>query len=76
MADIVEDVPNGITIDFMINSPITREESSYWDPLHYTVEIADQLAQLIHEADTERMNNKYYQLLSPSDHSMEGNAGK
>ena len=38
---------NTHTIDFMIASEITTSDKNYWDPLHYTVEVADQLAELI-----------------------------
>ena len=60
VADMIDDVPNGLAIDFMIESPITRAETNYWDPLHYTVEIADKLALLLHEADTNLQNSEYY----------------
>ncbi|MCP4383053.1 MAG: hypothetical protein GY798_16795, partial [Hyphomicrobiales bacterium] len=39
--------PNAAVLDFMIPSRITLRDSNYWDPIHYTVEIADRLAALI-----------------------------
>jgi hypothetical protein len=30
-------------IDFAIDSPLTREDSNYWDPLHYRLPIADRI---------------------------------
>lgn len=44
IAGIVADVPNAIGLDFMIDSPITREESNYWDVLHYRVGIGVRIA--------------------------------
>jgi len=34
-------------LDFMIDSRITRNDSNYWDPLHYSTEVAARLADLI-----------------------------
>lgn len=34
---------NARVIDFAIDSPITREDSNYWDPLHYRLPIADRI---------------------------------
>ena len=34
-------------LDFMIDSQITRIDSNYWDPLHYSTEVAARLAELI-----------------------------
>lgn len=36
--------PNATVVDFMIDSPITRSESNYWDPRHFRTPIADRLA--------------------------------
>ncbi len=30
-------------VDFAIHSPVTREDSNYWDPLHYRLPIADRI---------------------------------
>ncbi len=43
-------MPNSMLIDFMIPSSITTVDENYWDPLHYTVETADELVHLIAEA--------------------------
>ncbi len=40
---IAGQVPNAITLDFMINSPFTTTDSNYWDVLHYTLAAADAL---------------------------------
>jgi hypothetical protein len=37
-------VPNAIVADFMIPSPITRNDDNYWDALHYRIGIGDRLA--------------------------------
>ncbi len=42
--------PQGLTVDFMLWSAITREDRHYWDPQHTTVEIADLLVDLLAEA--------------------------
>ncbi|MHA1113406.1 MAG: hypothetical protein ACTSRY_02735 [Alphaproteobacteria bacterium] len=36
-------------LDFMIDSEITRVDSNYWDPLHYSAKVAARLAELIAE---------------------------
>jgi hypothetical protein len=38
------------TIDFSIDSPITREDSNYWDPLHYRLPIASKIIAGMKEA--------------------------
>jgi len=47
--------PGTRVLDFMIPSPITREDSNYWDPLHFTTAVAAQveesLARAIREPD-------------------------
>lgn len=42
--------PGTVLADFMIPSPITREDTHYWDPLHYRIGIADRLARGLAEA--------------------------
>jgi hypothetical protein len=34
---------NAKVVDFAISSPITREDSNYWDPLHYRLPIAGRI---------------------------------
>jgi hypothetical protein len=36
--------PGALVVDFMIPSPITRDDDNYWDPRHYRVGIADRVA--------------------------------
>ena len=40
---LVDAMPNTDVIDFMIASPVTQNRSKYWDPLHYRVDVADQM---------------------------------
>ena len=50
-------IPNVTVADFMIPSPITRDRTHYWDPIHYRVPVADQLmrdlARAAHSEPTE-----------------------
>ena len=41
---LVAATPHARLVDFMIPSPVTREDDNYWDPLHYRVRIATWLA--------------------------------
>lgn len=41
---------NGVVVDFRIPSDVTREDSNYWDPLHYRVGIAERIAQALKTA--------------------------
>ncbi len=43
VAAIAAAVPNTLAVDFMRPSPITENDESYWDPLHYRVGVADRL---------------------------------
>jgi hypothetical protein len=37
-------------VDFRLPSPVTSEDSNYWDPLHYRVGIADRIMTALREA--------------------------
>ncbi len=50
VADIVAAAPGARLVDFMIPSPVTREDANYWDPLHYRIGIATWLAQALRAA--------------------------
>lgn len=43
IAELVRPVPNLVLADFMIPSPITREDANYWDPHHYRIATAERL---------------------------------
>lgn len=56
---------NTVVLDFMIPSEITRYDTNYWDVLHYTTEVADRLAALIHEgAQTETSRPGLFRVLA------------
>lgn len=44
---IAGQVPNTIVLDFMLDSAISREDSNYWDALHYTTGVADRIVDAI-----------------------------
>ena len=51
---------NNHALDFMIPSAITERDENYWDPLHFSVEIADRLATMIKAGVTERRGWENY----------------
>lgn len=58
--------PNAIVVDFMIDSPITRTPSNYWDPLHYRVGIAERIVADLARATTDpRASSPDYRVLVP-----------
>lgn len=55
-------------LDFMIPSEITREDTHYWDAQHYTTEIADRFARLIHKGATRGADpSDPFRVLTPAD---------
>jgi hypothetical protein len=50
IAALVARIPQARLVDFMIASPVTREDGNYWDPLHYRVAIASWLARSLRAA--------------------------
>lgn len=50
IAALVKATPNARLVDFMIPSPVTREDDNYWDPLHYRVRIATWLGRSLRAA--------------------------
>ncbi len=64
---IAADAPNAHVLDFMIPSEITRDDRNYWDPLHYSVDVAGRLARLLAEGvDTRRSHPDLYRYLGPA----------
>jgi hypothetical protein len=51
VAALAHSVPNTLTVDFMLPSPITRVASNYWDGAHYRIGIADRIARDLAAAD-------------------------
>ncbi len=53
-------------IDFMFPSEITRHDENYWDALHYSVAVANELVRFIDEAiDRREGRADYYRYLRP-----------
>lgn len=44
IAELARSTPNTALFDFMIDSPITRNDENYWDVHHYRVGIAERIA--------------------------------
>ena len=44
MVDLAAATENASVVDFMIDSPITAVDTNYWDQLHFTVDVSDQVA--------------------------------
>ena len=47
VTDIGLTVPQLTVVDFMFKSSITTNDNNYWDPMHYTVAIADKIEQTL-----------------------------
>ena len=47
MINIASSLNNSYVIDFMIPSNITMNDYNYWDPIHYTIETAEQITKII-----------------------------
>ncbi|MHA1566627.1 MAG: hypothetical protein ACTSX7_15045 [Alphaproteobacteria bacterium] len=62
MAGVAE---NTSVVDFMIDSPITATDGNYWDRLHYSVEIADQVAEDLHSGSAGGSNGRFRLLFKP-----------
>ncbi len=43
VAAVAAMVPGTTVVDFLFPSPITRDRSNYWDPVHYRMPIADRI---------------------------------
>ena len=50
VAAIAAGAPRTRLVDFMVQSPVTREDANYWDSLHYRLAIADWLARSLRAA--------------------------
>jgi len=74
VADMGLTVPQLTVIDFMFKSSITTNDANYWDPLHYTVAIADKIEQTLGDIVMKQtIDNKtytkdpYYKILTRPD---------
>ena len=73
VSNIGSTVPQVTVFDFMIRSPVTMNDSNYWDPDHYTVEIANKIedalgyvvtGQTVVEAQqTNKQNSTFFNIL-------------
>ena len=57
LAALAAVTPNAHVIDFMIESPLTTDDSHYWDRLHYTTSIATELGEAMAEAVRRRRDH-------------------
>jgi hypothetical protein len=64
VAVIAEATPNAVAVDFMRPSPITMTDDNYWDPLHFTVGVADRLARDLAAANAGAASPDYRLLTS------------
>lgn len=55
-------------IDFRFPSPVTTEDSNYWDPLHYRIGVAERIVQALAEARASGRDDPsgFYRVLTPS----------
>jgi hypothetical protein len=66
IAALARATPHTVLADFMIQSPITREETNYWDPLHFRVSVVERLERdLWQAAEHEPSPDQDYRLLKP-----------
>ena len=73
LTDLVKNRPRAYVLDFNIPSPITMEDSHYWDPGHYTVDIAFRLASLIEEGvNGDGVNANYIRRVPKTDRRVIG----
>jgi hypothetical protein len=66
VAGLARTVANTTVIDFMIRSPITMDDRSYWDSQHYRVGIAAMLGEtIVHVLKTGREDGRIGRVLVP-----------
>lgn len=55
-------------VDFRFPSPVTTEDSNYWDPLHYRVGLAERIERALGEARATGRDDPegFYRVLTPS----------
>lgn len=64
IVQITADKKNVAVYDFMFPSDITKNDLHYWDPLHYRIELADNLAEMIYHGQQGK-NHKNMKILKP-----------
>ena len=65
LVELAGNRPRTYVLNFNIPSPITTEDSHYWDPAHYTVVVAARLATLIDEGANGDAANANFVRLTP-----------
>jgi hypothetical protein len=60
VAALAASIPNAQVLDFMIESDITREDRNYWDPLHFSTEIASRVTRLVADAVRTGTSSPYH----------------
>jgi hypothetical protein len=66
VAQFARTIPNTTVIDFMVRSPITMDDRSYWDPVHYRVGIAAILGEaIVNVIETGREDKGIGRILTP-----------
>jgi hypothetical protein len=57
-----------VFVDFRIPSPVTREDSNYWDPLHYRIGIATRMIEALAAARATGRDapDGFYRVLNPT----------
>ncbi len=79
VTDMGQTVPQLTVVDFMFKSSITTNDNNYWDPLHYTVDIADKIEQTLGRiVNNQVMDNKtstidpYFKILTQPSPDLKG----
>jgi hypothetical protein len=55
---------HGTTVDLRFASPITTEDSNYWDALHYRLPIAGRIAEVLREASEGKAGGQDFHVLA------------
>lgn len=59
VANLAQTIPHLAAVDFMRASAITTADDNYWDPLHYRVAVADQVARDLGKAARAQTSPEY-----------------
>jgi hypothetical protein len=68
LGDISRRVDNVYVVDLMIPSALTRTDSNYWDPVHYTMGVAAEVARILNRAVSapDQLSSTYRVLAAPN----------
>jgi hypothetical protein len=59
VAALARRLPNALAVDFMLPSPITRDDDNYWDGVHFRIGIADRIVRDLAAADRGEGSSDY-----------------